>query len=140
MFENESSFCQDSCQSGNTLRRRKIEMPKTSTININQEYKELKDRAEDCLKSFLNLVQKMVSLEKTSGVNQQRQTTAATTKVIKPLSDKLVYSASDVAQLLGVSQAMIYRCVRNKEIPCVRVGDRILFSKVAISKIYRARD
>jgi excisionase family DNA binding protein len=40
---------------------------------------------------------------------------------------KITLSVKEVAEVVGVSEDFIYTLVRLKEIPCVRVGRRVLF-------------
>jgi excisionase family DNA binding protein len=46
--------------------------------------------------------------------------------------EKLVYSVSEVAAVLGVGQTLIRSLVAEQRIPHARVGDRVLFPKAAI--------
>jgi len=36
-------------------------------------------------------------------------------------------NAKDVAQLLGISEDAVYRAAKRGEIPCLRIGGRVLF-------------
>ncbi|MFD1708915.1 helix-turn-helix domain-containing protein [Siminovitchia sediminis] len=40
----------------------------------------------------------------------------------------------EVAELLGVSKFLIYRLVREKQIPFVRIGTRLIYRKNSIEK------
>lgn len=43
-----------------------------------------------------------------------------------------VYSAEEVAMVLGVSQATVYAMANGGKLPCKRVGRRFIFSRAAI--------
>jgi excisionase family DNA binding protein len=36
---------------------------------------------------------------------------------------------SQTAQILGISRSTVYRLVERREIPCIRIGSRILFKQ-----------
>lgn len=47
-------------------------------------------------------------------------------------SERLVYSVSEAAELLGVSRAFAYELVARGELPVIRLGRRRLIPKVAL--------
>lgn len=49
-----------------------------------------------------------------------------------PVVQSAVYSASQVARLLGISVATVYTLANNGDIPCKKVGRRRIFSRAAI--------
>ena len=51
------------------------------------------------------------------------------------MTDKLVLTVSEVAQLLGLSRNSAYQGVMKGEIPSVRVGKRILVPRIALEKM-----
>jgi excisionase family DNA binding protein len=51
------------------------------------------------------------------------------------MTDKLVLTVSEVAQMLGLSRNSAYQGVMKGEIPSVRVGKRILVPRIALEKM-----
>lgn len=45
---------------------------------------------------------------------------------------RAVYSAAEVAGLLGLSKATVYEMAHSGRIPCKRVGRRFIFSRAAV--------
>lgn len=49
--------------------------------------------------------------------------------------DKTFWSVKELAELLGVSKALIYDQVYQKEIPCRRIGRRILIPAIYVKSL-----
>ena len=49
--------------------------------------------------------------------------------------ERLTYTVSEVAELLGISRTSAYECVRQGEIPAVMLGHRLVISRVAIDRL-----
>jgi excisionase family DNA binding protein len=49
-----------------------------------------------------------------------------------PSDDRLVYSVTEVGDLLGISRAFAYELVARGELPVVRLGRRRLVPKIAL--------
>jgi excisionase family DNA binding protein len=49
------------------------------------------------------------------------------------MKDSLVYTADELAALLGLDRKTIYDFATRGEIPCKRLGRRILFPRAAIA-------
>ena len=47
--------------------------------------------------------------------------------------DKLVYSVTEIAKLLGIGRSKAYELVRSGTIPSLRLGRRIVIPKLALS-------
>ena len=47
----------------------------------------------------------------------------------------MTYSVPEVAQILGISQAGAYRCVRSGEIPALTLGGRIVVPRKALAEL-----
>jgi len=61
-------------------------------------------------------------------------TTVATPPTTKP-KGTATYTVADLAEMLGVSERHVHRLKQAKEIPgLIRLGGRIVFSKVVIDK------
>lgn len=43
------------------------------------------------------------------------------------------YSAQEVADRLGISVSMVYKMVRTGELPCLRIGDRMIFNVAVLA-------
>jgi excisionase family DNA binding protein len=73
------------------------------------------------------------------GINDTGSTRLPSTSFSMPdsagKSEKLAYSASEVAKLLGTSPASVYEGVRTKQIPSIRWGRRIFIPRVALEKM-----
>ena len=48
--------------------------------------------------------------------------------------DKLVYSVTEIAELLGIGRSKAYELVRSGTIPSLRLGKRIVIPKLALSR------
>lgn len=48
---------------------------------------------------------------------------------------RATYTAREAAAILGVSDKLLYRMAHTRRIPCLRLGDRILFPKAAIDAL-----
>ena len=48
--------------------------------------------------------------------------------------ERMTYTTYEVADYLGLSKDMIYKMAREGEIPCARIGRRLLFKKESIDK------
>lgn len=48
---------------------------------------------------------------------------------------RLTLTVEEAAQALGISRAFAYESVAKGEIPCIRIGKRILIPKVALEKM-----
>ena len=44
----------------------------------------------------------------------------------RPRQERLTYSVTEVAEMLGISRSMAYESVYRGEIPAVRIGRRVL--------------
>lgn len=47
---------------------------------------------------------------------------------------KHTFTVKETAQYIGVSKDLIYKMVRTKEIPFIRIGRRVLFRKESIDQ------
>jgi len=52
----------------------------------------------------------------------------------KPVQ-RLTLTVEEAAMALGISRAFAYECVARGDIPCIRIGRRILIPKVALEKL-----
>lgn len=50
------------------------------------------------------------------------------------LKNSLVYTADELAELLGIDRKTVYDFATRGEIPCKRLGRRILFPRSAIAE------
>jgi excisionase family DNA binding protein len=50
------------------------------------------------------------------------------------MSDSLVFTADELAALLGVDRKTVYDGASRGDIPCRRLGRRVLFSRAAVLK------
>lgn len=48
--------------------------------------------------------------------------------------------AKEAAVYLGISKWLLYESVKRKEIPCVRIGGRLLFRKAALDEWMSLRE
>jgi excisionase family DNA binding protein len=55
-----------------------------------------------------------------------------------PNDDRLVYSVTEVGELLGISRAFAYELVARGELPVIRLGRRRLVPKVALLSLLEA--
>lgn len=49
--------------------------------------------------------------------------------------EKLTYTVEEVAKLLGLSRSSMYQAIRNNSVPSLRIGGRILISKIELEKL-----
>lgn len=49
--------------------------------------------------------------------------------------DKATLSVEEAAEVLGISRGSAYQAVRMGEIPCIKIGKRILVPRVALEKM-----
>jgi excisionase family DNA binding protein len=94
-----------------------------------------------CFEVMARLIAKEVVKELDSPVKmpkiiakEELKTNACSPGIVPPPKEKIVLSCSEVADLLGVSVRFVYQMVRQNKIPHVRIGDRILISRVALDK------
>jgi len=48
---------------------------------------------------------------------------------------RLTLTVEEAAETLGISRAFAYEAVANGDIPCIRIGGRILVPKAALEKL-----
>lgn len=60
--------------------------------------------------------------------------TAGETKSGKPV-ERLTLTVEEAAESLGISRAFAYEAVARGEIPCIRIGRRVLIPKIALEKL-----
>lgn len=63
----------------------------------------------------------------------ERRTTEDTTPG-KPV-ERLTLTVEQAAEALGISRAFAYEAVARGEIPCIRIGRRVLIPKIALDKL-----
>ncbi len=63
--------------------------------------------------------------------------TAGETKSGKPV-ERLTLTVEQAAEALGISRAFAYEAVARGEIPCIRIGRRVLIPKVALDRLLGA--
>lgn len=51
------------------------------------------------------------------------------------MGEKLTYTVEEVAKLLGLSRSSMYQAIRNNSVPSLRIGGRILISKIELEKL-----
>ncbi|MCH8205634.1 MAG: helix-turn-helix domain-containing protein [Chloroflexi bacterium] len=51
------------------------------------------------------------------------------------MENTLVLSVSEAGRLLGLSRGSAYLAVKNGELPCIRVGHRLLVPKAALARM-----
>ena len=49
--------------------------------------------------------------------------------------DRLTYTVTEAAVLLGISRTTAYECVRRGEIPSLTLGRRVVISRVALERL-----
>ncbi len=49
--------------------------------------------------------------------------------------DRIVYTVTEAAEILGISRPSAFQGVERGEIPYIRIGRRILIPKVALEKL-----
>ena len=52
-------------------------------------------------------------------------------------SDRLVYTVAEAAALLGLSRNAAYAGCRTGQIPCLRIGKRLLVPQVQLERLLR---
>ena len=52
----------------------------------------------------------------------------------KPV-ERLTFTVEEAAESLGISRAFAYEAVARGEIPCIRIGRRVLIPKIALDKL-----
>jgi excisionase family DNA binding protein len=53
----------------------------------------------------------------------------------RPGQERLTYSITEVAEMLGISRSMAYEGVHRGEIPAVRIGRRVLVPKDRVAEL-----
>jgi excisionase family DNA binding protein len=53
----------------------------------------------------------------------------------RPDSDKLCYTVPEAAAMLGLSRNFAYELVKQKQLPVVKFGKRLLIPRVALEKM-----
>lgn len=51
------------------------------------------------------------------------------------MGEKLTYTVEEVAKLLGLSRSSMYQAIRNNSVPSLRIGGRILISKLELEQL-----
>ncbi len=51
-----------------------------------------------------------------------------------PQPNRLTYSVEEAAELLGISRAFAYKCIKSGDIPHIRIKGRILVPKSALHR------
>lgn len=54
---------------------------------------------------------------------------------LKELTPKQTYTIAEVALILGVGRTAAYEAARTGEIPTIKIGKRLLVSKVALERL-----
>ena len=49
--------------------------------------------------------------------------------------ERLTLTVEEAAEALGISRAFAYECVAKGDIPCIRIGRRVLIAKIALIKL-----
>ncbi len=57
---------------------------------------------------------------------------------VTPRGERLTLTVEEAAVILGISRASAYEATRHGEIPCIRIGRRILVPRVALDRLLRA--
>jgi excisionase family DNA binding protein len=65
---------------------------------------------------------------------------ASTSKsgAVGPVEDRLIYTVTEAAALLGISRSFAYEAVERGDIPSMRIGRRILVPKAALTRLLEA--
>jgi excisionase family DNA binding protein len=50
-------------------------------------------------------------------------------------SEKLTFSVAEAAAMLGLSRNAAYQGCQNGQIPCIKIGKRLLVPKAALAKL-----
>jgi excisionase family DNA binding protein len=53
-------------------------------------------------------------------------------------NERMILSVTEVAKILGISRNLVYSGVIRGEIPCIKIGKRILVPKVAFERMLNA--
>lgn len=51
------------------------------------------------------------------------------------MADRLVYTVAETAELLGIALGTAYECVRNGDIPSIKLGRRIAVPRKALQQL-----
>lgn len=54
------------------------------------------------------------------------------------MSERLTYSVTEAAELLGISRSTAYECIRRGEIPALSLGRRVVIAKATIDALVGA--
>jgi excisionase family DNA binding protein len=49
--------------------------------------------------------------------------------------EKLVYSVDEACKLLSISKGLAYQLIREKQLPTIKLGKRLLIPKAALNKM-----
>ncbi len=49
--------------------------------------------------------------------------------------DRLIYTVEEAGKLLGIGRSAAYEAARSGEIPVIRIGRRLLVSKIALDRM-----
>ncbi len=50
-------------------------------------------------------------------------------------TDRLTLTVTETATVLGISRALAYESVARGELPCIRIGKRILIPKITLERM-----
>ena len=50
-------------------------------------------------------------------------------------TDRLTYSVDETCKLLGLSRGSVYKAIRQKQLPSITIGRRLLIPKASIDKM-----
>lgn len=56
------------------------------------------------------------------------------------MSEPLFYKVREAAQILGVSKTLLHDRINAGEFPCVRIGRRVLISRLVLEKMAQPSD
>lgn len=56
---------------------------------------------------------------------------------IPPTDDRLLLPADDAAKVLSISERHLWTLTRTKQVPCVRLGRRVLYSRAKLEEWVR---
>lgn len=81
-------------------------------------------------------VMKEISLKERTPQTQDADSSflQSTKNTLSAHQEKLVFSVSETAKLLGLSQPATYQAVKRGQIPCIRFGRRMLIPRFALMK------
>ena len=57
-----------------------------------------------------------------------------TKTIVKTAEEKLTYSVSEAAEILGIGRSAAYQGIRTGQVPSVKIGKRIIVPKVALQR------